>query len=188
MKPSDEPHSPPPRELPWSGGRPPLEVDFVAVCDAVLRALKGERRSPLPTSPSGSASARLTQNQAAEMSSPDSSVGVRFTQYRAPSIPGEFTSAGQTRISSGIRYPYPPITKGAAPKPARSNESPCIMATTSPDEWSVGPPKSEPYSQLSRSKHSRHRPLVRCVNLHLKSTLIPFYLPPLAAVLGRLFS
>ena len=35
----------------------------------------------------------------------DSSVGVRFTQYRAPSIPGEFTSAGQTRISSAISYP-----------------------------------------------------------------------------------
>jgi len=28
MKPSDEPHSPPPRELPWSGGRPPLEVAY----------------------------------------------------------------------------------------------------------------------------------------------------------------
>ena len=57
-----------------TGGRPSLDVVFVAVCDAVLRALKGERRSPLPTSLSGSASARLTQNQAAEMSSPDSKV------------------------------------------------------------------------------------------------------------------
>ncbi len=56
----------------------------MAVCDAVLRALKGERRGPLSTSLSGSASARLAQNQTAEISSPDSGVGVRATQYLAP--------------------------------------------------------------------------------------------------------
>ncbi len=32
---------------------------------------------------------------------------------------------------------------------------------------------------LGQNAH-RHRPLVRCVNLHLKSTLIPLSLPPLA--------
>ena len=52
------------------GGRPSLEVAFVAVCDTVLMALKGERRRPLPTSLSGSASARLTQNRTAEISTP----------------------------------------------------------------------------------------------------------------------
>ena len=40
------------------GGRPPLDAAFVAVCDTVLMAWKGERRSPLPTLLSGSASAR----------------------------------------------------------------------------------------------------------------------------------
>ena len=73
--------------------------------EAISIAEKHQAKSTFPTSPSGSASARLTQNQAAKMSSPDSSVGVRFTQYRAPSIPGEFTSAGRTRISSAISYP-----------------------------------------------------------------------------------
>ncbi len=67
-----------------TGGRPSLDVVFVAVCDAVLRALKGERWSPLPTSPSGSASARLAQNQTAEISSLDSGVGARASQYLAP--------------------------------------------------------------------------------------------------------
>ena len=85
-----------------TGGRPFLEVVFVAVCDAVLRALKGERRSPLPTSPSGSASARLAQNQTAEISSPDSGVGVRATQYLAPSIPSKVTSAGIAPILQRI--------------------------------------------------------------------------------------
>ncbi len=49
------------------GGRTPLEVAFVAVCDIVLMALKGERRSPLQTLLSASA-ARLTLSQSAEIS------------------------------------------------------------------------------------------------------------------------
>ncbi len=61
-----------------------MGVVFVAVCDAILKALKGERRGPLSTSLSGSASARLTQNQTAEISSPDSGVGARASQYLAP--------------------------------------------------------------------------------------------------------
>ncbi len=50
------------------GGRPPLDAAFVAVCDTVLMGWKGERRSPLPTLLSDSASARLTQSQTAEIS------------------------------------------------------------------------------------------------------------------------
>jgi hypothetical protein len=48
------------------GGRPPLDAAFVAVCDTVLMAWKGERRSPLPTLLSDSASARLTQSHLVE--------------------------------------------------------------------------------------------------------------------------
>ncbi len=62
------------------GGRPSLDVAFVAVCDNVLMALKGERRRPLPTSLSGLASARLTQNQTAEISTPPTTpLNVRCT-------------------------------------------------------------------------------------------------------------
>ncbi len=42
---SDEPPSPPPRSYSGLGGRPPLEVDFVAVCDAVLMAWNGSGES-----------------------------------------------------------------------------------------------------------------------------------------------
>jgi len=45
MKPSDEPHSPPPRRYRGLGGRPPLDVDFMAVCDAVLMARNGSGES-----------------------------------------------------------------------------------------------------------------------------------------------
>jgi len=45
MKPSDEPHSPPPRNYRGLGGHPPLEVDFVAVCDADLMAWNGSGQS-----------------------------------------------------------------------------------------------------------------------------------------------
>ena len=45
------------------GGWPSLEVAFVAVCDTVLMTLRGERRIPLPTSLSGSASARQLRSR-----------------------------------------------------------------------------------------------------------------------------
>ncbi len=43
------------------GGRPPLDAAFVAVCDTVLMAWKGERRSPLPTLLSDSAFFRILE-------------------------------------------------------------------------------------------------------------------------------
>ena len=45
MNPSDEPHRPPPRSYSGLGGRPPLDVDFMAVCDAVQMAWDGSGES-----------------------------------------------------------------------------------------------------------------------------------------------
>ena len=42
---------------------------------------------------------------------------------------------------------------------SRSNETPCITPTASPDEWSVGSPKSKTYSDLSRLKYPSPSPI-----------------------------
>jgi hypothetical protein len=75
----------------WS--RPSLDVAFVAVCDAVLMALKGEGRSPLPRSLSDSASARLTQNLAGSQ---------RGREGLAVSCPIEFRANLRRRAKPGV--------------------------------------------------------------------------------------
>jgi hypothetical protein len=74
-------------------GRPHLDVAFVAVCDAVLMALEGEGRSPLPRSLSDSASARLTQNLAGSQ---------RGREGLAVSCPIEFRANLRRRAKPGV--------------------------------------------------------------------------------------
>ena len=74
-------------------GRPHLDVAFVAVCDAVLMALEGEGRSPLPRSLSDSASARLTQNIAGSQ---------RGSEGLAVCCPIEFRANLRRRAKPGV--------------------------------------------------------------------------------------
>ncbi len=151
----------------WS--RPSLDAAFVAVCDAVLMALEGEGRSPLPRSLSDSASARLTQNLARSQ---------RGREGLAVSCPIEFRANLRRRAKPGVDLLS--AIRIRLLNRAGPTKAPCIMATSSPDEWSVGCQKSEAYSKLSRSKYPSPSSIWALCLLPPETAKIPLSSPPRA--------
>ncbi len=137
----------------------------MAVCDAVLMALKGEGRSPLPRSLSDSASARLTQNLAGSQ---------RGREGLAVSCPIEFRANLRRRAKPGVDLLS--ATRIRFLNRARSDENPLHHANI----FARRCQKSEAYSKLSRSKYPTPSSIwARCL-FPPETAKIPLSSPPRA--------
>ena len=139
----------------------------MAVCDAVLMALEGEGRSPLPRSLSDSASARLTQNLAGSQ---------RGREGLAVYCPIEFRANLRRRAKPGVDLLS--AIRIRLLNRAGPTKAPCIMATSSPD--GVRNPRRI-LNYLGQNTH-RHRPFGRCAYSLLKRPKSHYLHPPGRAV------